>query len=314
MKVFARYIAGVGVVFFAWPAWSGASLDFPNGAVQSLREQTASSSYALPTAPFDGTTVPVEQLQGAVRREVWRIDGHQGGTAVLFSVLAGQLADQGFEERFSCQTQACGGFDFRFGIEVAPEPAMHVNLSDFQFLAAERNGSTGPEHVSLLVSVGGGSGFVQVIEVGPASNPPAQAIFSSRGGDPVESEAQTLLPGLIRDSRAPLPGVVFDTGSTQLSETDLPSLNELAAYLQENPDLQIVLVGHTDAQGVLDTNITMSRARAATVRSILVETYGIEASRIDAQGVGYLMPLAPNSTQAGRDANRRVEVVILNTE
>jgi OOP family OmpA-OmpF porin len=75
--------------------------------------------------------------------------------------------------------------------------------------------------------------------------------------------------------------------------------------------LRVALVGHTDATGSLDANIALSRKRAASVKDRLVRAYGIAVSRLDAEGMGYLAPIASNLTQAGRDANRRVEAVLL---
>jgi OOP family OmpA-OmpF porin len=85
----------------------------------------------------------------------------------------------------------------------------------------------------------------------------------------------------------------------------------LAAWLAESAERRIVLVGHTDAEGALDSNIELSRARAAAVRNALVTEFGADPARIEAAGVGYLAPRAANSLAEGREANRRVEVVLI---
>jgi OOP family OmpA-OmpF porin len=74
-----------------------------------------------------------------------------------------------------CEARACGGFDFRAGIEVLPPPAMFVDLGDFRYLSAEGPGGA----LSLLVSRSGATGFVQAIEVGPA---PRRALTDARSG------------------------------------------------------------------------------------------------------------------------------------
>jgi OOP family OmpA-OmpF porin len=75
-----------------------------------------------------------------------------------------------------------------------------------------------------------------------------------------------------------------------------------------------VLVGHTDATGGLEINISVSRRRAASVVERLVAAYNVPRAQIAAEGVGYLAPRATNLTDAGRTANRRVEAVLVGAE
>ena len=103
----------------------------------------------------------------------------------------------------------------------------------------------------------------------------------------------------------------FDTGSSTLSEGPFPSLEALAEFLKEDSSRRIVLVGHTDTLGSLDANIRLSQRRAASVRARLISAYGIKQSQMDARGAGYLAPVTSNATEAGRNRNRRVEVVLL---
>jgi outer membrane protein OmpA-like peptidoglycan-associated protein len=88
----------------------------------------------------------------------------------------------------------------------------------------------------------------------------------------------------------------------------------LADYLAAQPDLSVALVGHTDASGSLDGNIVISKRRAGSVLERLVSDYGVARRQLDAQGMGYLSPIASNQTQEGRDANRRVEVIVTSTQ
>ena len=106
----------------------------------------------------------------------------------------------------------------------------------------------------------------------------------------------------------------FETGTSGLSAGPYPSLERLARLLTERSDLRLVLVGHTDAVGALEPNIALSRARAQSVRQRLIATYGVDANLIDAQGMGYLSPVASNLTAEGREKNRRVEAVLLSID
>ena len=73
----------------------------------------------------------------------------------------------------------------------------------------------------------------------------------------------------------------------------------------------MALVGHTDDTGALQANVAVSTRRAEAVRARLIETYGVAANRIEAQGAGYMAPITSNATPEGRDINRRVEAVLL---
>jgi outer membrane protein OmpA-like peptidoglycan-associated protein len=69
------------------------------------------------------------------------------------------------------------------------------------------------------------------------------------------------------------------------------------------------VVGHTDNVGGYDSNLDLSRARAAAVVSALVKEYDINPQRLRASGVGFLAPVASNSSEEGRAKNRRVELL-----
>ena len=111
-----------------------------------------------------------------------------------------------------------------------------------------------------------------------------------------------------------LDDLVFASGSSSLTEGSYASLADLAAWLQANPEMTIALVGHTDASGGLEGNIALSRKRADSVRARLIETYDVPTRQVEAQGVGYLSPRASNLTEAGRNKNRRVEVILTSTQ
>jgi len=298
------------------PCLAQGILQLPENTTLAASETSLAGRYLIPTGPWDAGGIPAFEATGAIQRDVWQIDAFTGGTGVLLAVLSGQLEETGFEPIFSCTDRVCGGFDFRFALDIASEPDMHVNLADYAFYAARRDGPDGTEYVALVVSQGGGAGFVQAVQVLPQNVELAEVTQSTRSPDVPAPEAPSgdLATALGTIGRAPLPGVEFAYGSTELAEPGVPVLRELADYLLDNPEIRLTLVGHTDAEGALASNINVSRARAATVRGILIEEYGIAAGRLDAEGVGYLMPLAPNTTQEGRDINRRVEAVVINTQ
>ena len=302
----------------AAPAMGQGLLQFPTEARQTVTDSQLSGRYLVPTGPWDAGGIPAFEALGLLRRDVWQIADFTAGTGVLLAVLTGQLEDAGFDPIFSCTDRVCGGFDFRFALDITAEPDMHVNLADYAFYAARRDTPEGPEYAALIVSQGGGTGFVETVHVSPQGTELAGVTLSSRGPDVQQSSTSQgggdLATALSTIGRAPLPGVNFAYGSTELADPSVPILQELAAFLLDNPEIQLTLVGHTDAEGGLQSNISVSRARATTVRRILIDEYGIAANRLLADGVGFLMPLALNTTQEGRDINRRVEAVVINTQ
>jgi outer membrane protein OmpA-like peptidoglycan-associated protein len=105
--------------------------------------------------------------------------------------------------------------------------------------------------------------------------------------------------------------VLFTSGRADLKTGATGNLNKLVAFLNEYPDRTAAIEGYTDNVGSEDSNQGLSERRAASVKSYLVGQ-GIGASRLSASGKGENDPLAGNDSAAGRQQNRRVEVVISN--
>ena len=105
--------------------------------------------------------------------------------------------------------------------------------------------------------------------------------------------------------------VLFDTARAQLKPGAARTLDQLATFLRENPERTVQIEGYTDSNGSDSYNQTLSENRASAVKSALMDR-GIEITRIAARGFGEANPVATNRTAAGRQRNRRVEVVISN--
>ncbi len=297
-------------------------LSVPSNARQMAQSVRSPDSYALPTGPFDGTAVPSITVEGSVLRQAWRVERPGLTTLQLMSPLRRQLTDAGYDILLDCSTHACGGFDFRFGTEVLPGPSMFVSLTDFRFLSAARRGGDRPaEVVSVLVSATRNEGFLQIIRVADPAAPEAR--ITAEGGTVLPSERGTpsgtatllsLEESLDQSGRVVLEDLDFETGTTTLGQGPYASLADLAAYLAAHPARQIMLVGHTDSTGSLEANRSISRARAESVLDRLVQDHGADPARLSAEGTGYLAPRASNLTPEGREANRRVEAVLISTE
>jgi OmpA-OmpF porin, OOP family len=266
-------------------------------------------SYALPLAPFAGGTVPAQSFEGRVARQSWRLDGAVDSTLQILAPLRDQLLTAGYEIVLDCRDLACGGFDFRFGIDVIPAPDMHVNIRDYRFLSASRGDD---EAVSLLISRTGTAVYVQMVHVSPPNGARLRGSPKTRpdGQDP-SRQSSGIADVLAAQGHVVLADLIFDTGAAQLSTGPFASLRQLAGFLAENPSYRIVLVGHTDRVGSLEDNKSLSKRRAGAVRTRLVEQHSVDAARIDAEGIGYLAPITSNLTPEGREANRRVEAILL---
>lgn len=116
---------------------------------------------------------------------------------------------------------------------------------------------------------------------------------------------------LARDGRVATQGILFATNSDRIRPESTPTLEEIGAMLKEHLDLRIAIEGHTDSDGEEAYNLTLSERRAAAVKAFLVETYGVEESRLQTAGFGESRPAADNATPEGKQQNRRVELVRL---
>lgn len=108
-----------------------------------------------------------------------------------------------------------------------------------------------------------------------------------------------------------LPGVNFETNSDRLLGGAEQVLNDAAATLRQNPDLVVEVAGHTDSDGAAAYNASLSERRAREVRDYLINA-GAPEGNLSVRGYGEEQPIADNSTAAGKAANRRVELRILN--
>jgi outer membrane protein OmpA-like peptidoglycan-associated protein len=104
--------------------------------------------------------------------------------------------------------------------------------------------------------------------------------------------------------------IKYATNSAAITKASEYILDELIAFLKENPTLRIEIQGHTDNVGGDDKNLALSNDRAFTVREYL-QSHGIKGDRLSSKGYGSTKPLASNDGEAGRAQNRRTEFVII---
>lgn len=317
----ARVVARLSVLYAAL-LWSGTCLaldiEMPGNAILQTQSVQPAVSDNVPIGAWVEGYIPTIRAEGTRTRQVWRLDSAGLTTLQILDPLRSQILEAGYELLYSCQTEQCGSFDFRFGISLERPPAMQVDLSDYRFLSAQKGSGEKTEVVTLFVSRTSRAGFVQISAI---SADGSQVVQTSTRATPDTVAPTTNLSSESRFSdelestgRVILDDLSFASGSSELSEGSYSSLGELAAYLQRNPSRRVALVGHTDADGTLEGNIVLSRRRAAAVLERLVTDYAAERQQLDAQGMGYLAPIASNLTEEGRNENRRVEVILTSTQ
>jgi OmpA-OmpF porin, OOP family len=106
-------------------------------------------------------------------------------------------------------------------------------------------------------------------------------------------------------------GIYFDVNKDVVKPESYGTLKGIADVLKENPDVKVKIVGHTDSDGANAANLDLSKRRGASVKDELVKDFGIDASRLESDGMGETQPVAPNDTPVNKALNRRVELIKL---
>ena len=212
----------------------------------------------------------------------------------IFKNYETALLDSGMDVLFKCIEKECGpayassAWNRLTGITAK-------SGADCRYLAGKIQTEENDIYVALMV--GKRRHQIDIIEVKPME------------AGLVTVNAEALAEDIDRTGHVSVYGIYFDFNKADLKPESKPALDEIAKLLKIRPDLKIFVVGHTDNVGKLNYNMGLSRNRANAVVKALVQDYGVDATRLDAHGVGPLAPMAANSTDAGRGKNRRVELV-----
>jgi len=224
------------------------------------------------------------------------------------------IAKAGMKFVYTCEKDACGDLRSYFNSSYLLRDgflhsstfhnAFGAGLYEPYYLVAEGARPDGsPVHVAVAVAppvrneLGGIS--LQIVEGKPMETGKVVATLN----------AADMARGIAADGKVAVYGVYFDTDKTAVKPESRAALAEMAKLLQQDKSLKVHIVGHTDNQGTPAHNMLLSQQRAASVVKALVTEYKIDAGRLSAQGVGAFAPVATNDSEAGREKNRRVELV-----
>jgi outer membrane protein OmpA-like peptidoglycan-associated protein len=164
-------------------------------------------------------------------------------------------------------------------------------------------------------------GELALIKLSQPSDPASpQSLAALTAALPMETriQAQSLLADLEAETdpqgvKLSVPGgELFTVNGKEVRDTAHESLAKVAELINLYKSQPVLIVGHTDAIGASDYNQTLSERRAGLVRQFFIDHFDVEAARLSTRGRGEQQPIASNATAAGRRANRRVEVLILN--
>ena len=116
---------------------------------------------------------------------------------------------------------------------------------------------------------------------------------------------------LITEGKFVTTGITFDVNSATIKPESYGTLKTIAQVLQDNADVRVKIIGHTDSDGEDNANINLSKKRSEAVKAVLGSDFGINSSRLDSDGKGESQPVGDNKTPEGKANNRRVEFVKL---
>lgn len=269
--------------------------------VEAFNEYPLFISKISSNKGIEGQPDSVMWLEGRLTKLLY-INPPDRTTLEVFRNYETALKDAGFEILFSCKNKTCGGHQFNR----AMNGYLWLTSSDQRYLAAKLPQGEGDVYVSLYVTPSGAGGGpekgriltqLHIIEIEPMQE------------NMVTVDADAMAKGIGEEGKVALYGILFDTDKATIKSDSVPTLMQISTLLNNNPDLKIIIVGHTDNQGALDYNMDLSTRRAKSVQAALVDDYGIAKDRLSAWGIGYLSPVASNRNETGRKKNRRVELV-----
>lgn len=271
------------------------------GAIQSHFDQTQEvASFDIPVGPWSNGALPTEHFKGERRDQVLFYGQSLATPQQILAPLEQSLLEDGYQSRLECTDRLCGGYEFQKSIDALGATDRPIALFDF----AAQSFTKSDEAVFLLASRAPNGLFLYRVDLAPQGQ-------TSHTGQPSPSAPLSTPDQSDPTSWIVLDGLVFGVGQKSLEIQDANAINQLVEQLTRDPNVRVMLVGHSDNRGALDTNIALSRQRADQVRQVLIDTYNIAPERIDAAGVGFLAPRASNHTVEGRLKNRRVEAVFL---
>lgn len=254
------------------------------------------------------------ELEGRITRLAYNYPQDRSSLEVMRNYQAA-LEKAGLKTVFACAKDACGndfgdywlnqrlGNNFIQGSSDYWSPFNYGRDDERYLLAAGKQSDGTPVHVVVYVVAPvqnkNGGIYLEIVEGKDMDNGKVSASLTA--GDMAKRIAS--------DGRVAVYGVLFDTDKADVKPESKDALAQMAKLLQQDPHLKVYIVGHTDNQGTLARNVDLSQRRAEAVVKALAADYKVDPKRLSAKGVASYAPVASNDAEAGREKNRRVELV-----
>jgi outer membrane protein OmpA-like peptidoglycan-associated protein len=159
---------------------------------------------------------------------------------------------------------------------------------------------------TLMMPLGAGERWMQIQTNGDTIE--MNIIETAAMIQKVEFSADEMAEQAASSGKITLHGILFDTAKSEIKPESNPVLDEVATMMKKSAALKFRIEGHTDNVGAKASNLTLSKGRAASVKTALVAR-GVDAARLTSDGMGDTKPVADNATEDGRQQNRRVELI-----
>jgi len=143
----------------------------------------------------------------------------------------------------------------------------------------------------------------------PAEEQPTERDEIVAAHDREDLSAEDIEASIVSEGRVAVRDILFEFDSAEIIDESADALATIADVLDENAELDLLIVGHTDNVGDFEYNLNLSMQRAQAVAAWLEERHDIDGDRLQPAGAGMMAPVATNRSEDGRQQNRRVELV-----
>lgn len=288
------------------------------GSTIVLYHHQSYGEFTIPTGPFRGNRMNTyESVSGELTRLMYKIPKERSA-AEVFRNYERALKESGFQIIFQAVgKKELGATPRAFKVKFShpdkfPDDdkvfarSVYGNCIDGHYLAARS-----PQGVTVALFVALSQAKKKKVNLIGHPLLHLEIIESEKAKTGlVTVTAQEHYQEITETGSSSLPSdVLFDVDKFVLKPDASKPLEEAAKLLQEHPQMELFVTGHTDTTGGLEHNMELSLKRAQAVVNALTQKHGIATSRLQARGLGPLAPVATNSTPEGRQKNRRVEFV-----
>ena len=270
---------------------------YPGADLRYVRK-TDTETVEIPFAKNAASQTPLK-LTGDLYRHLYEIDNTS--TLKVYENYKNALAKGGFSFISQCELTQCGNDEDtkKLGGKISINNNVYNNYRNPYYLLTKKTISDRNVYIALFIGAYDTEVAVQ------------QVILEEKSIQTglITVNANELKQQIDADGKALIYGIYFDTGKASIKSESKPTMDAIAELLKKNPSLLLYVVGHTDDTGSVAANLELSKQRAKSVVDALVSGYQITASRLQAEGVGPYAPASNNTSDAGKQKNRRVELV-----